>query len=93
MRTFTFDATKAALEHFDRVDEPALHAAYDKGPRATDHAGLVESHRIAADKVRAAFLRDTADVNTPENVDLMSVDTIRDTVRGTLAGRLLRLLP
>lgn len=81
-----FPATKAALERFDRVDEPALHDRRDLRP-------LVEARRAAADRVRAAYLRDTPDVSTPENVELMSVDEIRSIVRGTPLGRLLGMLP
>ena len=90
--TSRFDGTLAALNHFDRVDRPAYEAL-----RANSHAADVEgfdaARREAADKVRAAFLADTADFNELHNVELMSVDVIRREMRGTLLGAILRFLP
>ena len=87
-----FDATHAALECFDAVDRPA-YEALATGARSADLALFDAARRKAADKVRAAFLGDTADYSQPENVELMSVDVIRRTIRGTLLGAMLRWLP
>ena len=87
-----FDATRAALAHFDAVDRPAYEAL-----RTNGHAADVDEYDIArheaAEKVRAAFLADTIDFNEPHNVELMGVDIIRREIGGTLLGAMLRFLP
>ena len=87
-----FDGTREALAHFDSVDRPALDAM-EHGGSQNDLPAFVEARRIAADRVRAAYSRDMRDVETPENIELMSVESIRRLVRYTLAGRMLSWLP
>ncbi len=86
-----FEATNAALLHFDEVDQPALDALRTK--EAMNLSAFMLARRSAADRVRAAFLEDTRHINTPEIVSLLSVDRIREAAGGTLLGRLLRFLP
>lgn len=87
-----FFGTREALDYFDRVDRPALEAM-EKGRTSNDFPAFVEARKTAADRVRAAFSRDMSDVETPENIELMSVDLIRRLARHTLAGRMLSWLP
>jgi hypothetical protein len=87
-----FDGTREALDYFDSVDRPALDAMQkDRSPN--DLSAFVEARRIAADRVRAAFSRDMRDVETPENIELMSVESIRRLACHTLVGRMLSWLP
>ena len=87
-----FAGTREALDYFDSVDRPALDAM-EHGRSSNDLSAFVEARRIAADRVRAAYSRDMRDVETPENIELMSVDLIRRLARHTLAGRMLSWLP
>jgi hypothetical protein len=87
-----FEATCAALEHYDTVDVPA-YEALRSGAKAADVDGFTLARHDAADKVRTAFLADTADFNEAHNVELMAVDVIRREVGGTLLGAFLRYLP
>lgn len=89
----TFSATHEALEQYDAVDGPALDAMRRKMGGVVNVWGFDEARKRAADKVRAAFLVDTGDVNTEENVELMSIEKIRDATESTVIGRLLGLLP
>ena len=86
-----YEATQDALDHFSSVDQPALDALLRQ--KATDLPGFANARKQAVDRVRAAFLKDTQDFNTPENVELMSIDVIRREVRGTLLARLFSFLP
>jgi hypothetical protein len=65
----------------------------EHGLSSNDFPAFVEARRIAADRVRAAYSRDMRDVETPENIELMSVDSIRRLARHTLVGRMLSWLP
>lgn len=85
-----YEATHAALEHFDHVDKPAFDALRKT---CTSLPRLDEARKRAADRVRAAFLHDTEDFNTPEFVDLMSVERIRAAAHDTFLGAVLGLLP
>ena len=87
-----FDGTREALDYFDSVDRPALDAM-EQGGSSNDLPAFVEARKTAADRVRAAYSRDMRDVETPENIELMSVDSIRRIVRHTLVGRMLSWLP
>lgn len=87
-----FAGTREALDYFDSVDRPALEAM-QKDRSQSNLSAFVEARRIAADRVRAAYSRDMRDVETPENIELMSVDLIRRLARYTLAGRMLSWLP
>ena len=87
-----FEGTRAALERFDAVDRPAYEALRTNG-QAADVEGFDVARREAADKVRAAFIADTADFNELHNVELMSVEVIRREMRGTFLGAILRFLP
>jgi hypothetical protein len=87
-----FAGTREALEYFDSVDRPLLDAM-EKDSSPGDFSALVDARRTAADRVRAAFSRDMRDVETPENIELMSVDSIRRLARHTLVGRMLGWLP
>lgn len=84
--------TREALAYFDSVDRPALDAM-EHGHSSNDLPALVEARRIAADRVRAAYTRDMRDVETPENIELMSVESIRRLARNTLMGRMMSWLP
>jgi len=86
-----YESTQDALDHFNAVDQPALDALLRH--KATDLSGFARARRLAVDRVRAAFLKDTQDFNTPENVELLSIDVIRREVRGTLLARLFSFLP
>lgn len=87
-----FAGTREALAHFDSVDRPALDAMQkDRSPN--DLSSFVEARRIAADRVRAAYSRDMRDVETPENIELMSVESIRRLARYTPIARMLSWLP
>lgn len=88
-----YEATRAALEHFDRVEQPALEVLRKRNGAAVNLAGFTDARKVAADKVRAAFLADTPGVNTPEIVEVMSVERIRKAVRNTLLGQMLGFLP
>ena len=88
-----YAATQAALEHFDAVDEPALEGIRRNGGTSLNMSGFVDARRLAADRVRAAYLADTQAFNSPENVDLMSVDKIRKAIAGTFLGKMLGRLP
>jgi hypothetical protein len=88
-----FEATQAALEHFNSVDQPALDAMRANRRTASALFEFTAAHRLAADRVRAAFLADTAHFNTPENVELMSIEKIRRSLGGTPLGMLLGFLP
>lgn len=88
-----YEATNAALEYYDAVSEPAFDAIRSNGGSSLDMSGYSSARRQAADRVRAAYLKDTERFNSPENVELMSVDRIRQAVRGTLLGKMLGLLP
>lgn len=86
-----FAGTREALDYFDSVDSPALDAM--QKDRSPNLSAFVDARRIAADRVRAAFSRDMRDVETPENIELMSVESIRRLARNTLVGRMLSWLP
>jgi hypothetical protein len=88
-----FRATHLALDHYDAVDAPALALMHRKSAIAANIAAFNEARKHAADKVRAAFAKDTGDVIAQENIELMSVEKIRDATERTLLGRLLALLP
>jgi hypothetical protein len=88
-----FGMTHAALAAFDDVDRPALDAMRRDERTARDLAAFTDAHRRAADRVRAAYLEDTRHFNTPENVELMSIERIREGIGGTPLGKLLGLLP
>ena len=92
MRKINWDRTHAALERYDGVDRPAFEAL-TKGPTACDLAAFVAARHQAADRVRAAYLADTADTTRPEDLEVLSVDTIRRNAGGTLMGKMLALLP
>ena len=74
-----YEATRAALARFDRLD-----------PGAED---FMRARRDAADQVRAAWLADTRGINTPDMVEVLPVDRIRKQMNGCLLGRLLSFLP
>jgi hypothetical protein len=88
-----YQATSAALEHYDAVDKPAYEAIEKDHGTSLDMSGFVCARRLAADRVRAAYAKDTQSFSNPENVELLSVDVIRRTIGGTLAGKMLGLLP
>lgn len=90
---FRYEATHAALDQFDNVDRPAFEALRTNGSAAANLRRFIEARKAAADRVRAAFLHDTQDFNTPEFVAVMSVDRIRLAARDTFLGHLLVLLP
>jgi hypothetical protein len=89
----TFAATHAALDQYDAVDGPAVEALRRNRAGSVNLTGFVTARKSAADLVRAAYLHDTEDINTPENVELMSVERIRAAIGGTFLGRMLGLLP
>ncbi|HET9576753.1 MAG TPA: hypothetical protein VFP44_02940 [Usitatibacter sp.] len=88
-----YEATNAALEYYDTVSEPAFDAIRGNGGSSLDMSGYDSARRVAADRVRAAYLKDTGHFNSPENVELMSVERIRRAVGGTILGKMLGLLP
>ena len=88
-----YQATSAALDRYDAVDKPAFEAFGKNNGKSLDMPGFVAARRLAADRVRAAYLKDTQAFSSPENVELMSVDVIRRTIGGTFAGKMLSLLP
>lgn len=88
-----YEATQAALEHFDTVDQPAVDGARSNGAGTLNLSGYVSARKVAADRVRAAYLKDTGHFNSQEIVELMSVDRIRKAVGGTILGKLLGMLP
>ncbi len=88
-----FEATSAALAHYDAVDQPAVDGIRKGNGASVNLRGYVSARKIAADKVRAAYLKDTEHFNSPENVELMSVEKIRKAVGGTILGKMLKLLP
>ena len=87
-----FDGTREALDYFDSVDRPALDEM-ERGRSPTDLPAFVEARRIAADRVRAAYSRDMRDLENPENIELMSVESIRRLASDTLLRRILSWLP
>lgn len=87
-----FTGTREALAYFDSVDRPALEAMAH-GRSSNDLPAFVVARRAAADRVRAAYSCDMRDVETPENIELMSVELIRRLARYTLMGRMLSWLP
>lgn len=89
----TFSATHQALDQYDAVDGPAVDAMRRTLTGVIDVWGFDDARKRAADKVRAAYLVDTGDLNTEENVELMSVEKIRDATSSTVIGRMLGLLP
>jgi hypothetical protein len=89
----TFEATQAAIEHFDAVDQPALDAMRGNNGTSLNLSGFAQARKVAADRVRAAYLEDTRHFNTSELVELMSVDRIRRAMGGTFLGKLLGFLP
>ena len=89
----TFDATTAALAHFDAVSQPALNVMRKSNGSPVNFGGYVDARKVAADRVRAAYLQDTEHFNTEENVKLMSVERIRRAVSGTILGKMLGMLP
>ena len=88
-----YQATSAALERYDAIDKPAYEAIERDHGTSLDMSGFVSARKLAADRVRAAYVKDTQSFCNPENVELMSVDVIRRAVGGTLAGKMLGLLP
>ena len=88
-----YEATSAALGHYDAIDKPAYEAIERNHGTSLDMAGFVSARKVAADRVRAAYLEDTQAFSSPENVELLSVDVIRKIIGGTLAGKMLQLLP
>ena len=88
-----YQATSAALGHYDKVDKPAFEAIEKNHGTILDMSGFVSARKLAADRVRAAYLKDTQAFSNPENVELLSVDVIRRIIGGTLAGKMLQLLP
>jgi hypothetical protein len=88
-----FRATHLALDHYDAVDAPALELMHLKSALAANIAAFDDARKRAADKVRAAFVKDAGDVVAEENIGLMSVERIRDATERTLLGRMLALLP
>ena len=88
-----YQATSVALDRYDAVDKPAFEAIERRHGSSLDMSGFVCARRLAADRVRAAYLKDTETFSNPENVELLSVEVIRRTVGGTLAGKMLGLLP
>ena len=92
MRKIDWDATRAALERYDAIDKPAFDAL-QAGATACDLAVFVAARHQAADRVRAAYLRDTHDTTTPENLEVLSVEVIRRDAGGTPLGKMLALLP
>ena len=90
--TLTYEATRAALDHYDRVDAPALDAMR-RDKSCADLTAFTHARRKAADRVRAAFLKDIGERDTEENVALMSVERIRARLEKTLLGKMLGLLP
>jgi hypothetical protein len=88
-----YQATSAALGRYDSIDKPAFEAIEKSLGAALDMSGFVSARKLAADRVRAAYLKDTEAFSSPENVELMSVEVIRRTIGGTLAGKMLQLLP
>jgi len=88
-----YEATHTALGRFDAVDHPAVEAIRAQRGTSLDMDAFVLARRLAADRVRAAYLQDTQRFSSPENVDLMSVDEIREQVAGTPLGKMLGLLP
>lgn len=89
----TFRATHVALDHYDAVDRPALDEMHVSSRAAANLAAFSEARKRAADRVRAAFAKDAGDVVAGENIELMSVESIRDATGRTPLGRLLALLP
>ena len=92
MRKINWDATRSALERYDAIDRPAFEALAN-GATACDLAAFVAARHQAADRVRAAYIKDTADTTTPENLEVLSVEVIRRDVGGTPMGKMLALLP
>jgi hypothetical protein len=88
-----YEATLAALERYDAVDRPTADKLRHNGSRSLNLSGFTNARRWAADRVRAAFYRDTLSFNTEENVALMSVERIRRAIGGTPLGKLLGFLP
>lgn len=88
-----YRATNAALERFDALDKPAVDAIRRRNGPMLAVEGYICARHLAADRVRAAYLKDTESFSSPENVDLMSVDEIRETIRGTPLGKILQRLP
>lgn len=87
-----FTGTREALAYFDSVDKPTLDAM-EHGRSSNDLPAFVEARRTAADRVRAAYSRDMSDVETPENIELLSVESIRRLSHYTLLGRMFSWLP
>ena len=87
-----FAGTRDALAYFDSVDRPALDAM-EMGPSPNDLPAFVAARRAAADRVRAAYSRDMRDAETPENIELLAVETIRRIAFGTFATRMMGWLP
>lgn len=88
-----FPATHAALDHFDAVDQPALDAMRHKQGGSLNLSVFNDARKRAADKVRAAYLKEIGGNETEENVELMSVEKIRGAIERTFLGRLLGMLP
>jgi len=88
-----YATTQAALDHFDAVDHPAVETLQRRDGIAANFSRFVDARRAAADRVRAAYLHETEAFISEENVDLMSVEEIRESLKLTPLGRILKLLP
>ena len=87
----SYPATQAALDLYDRIETPRDAAPHRE--LVAEFTRFVDARSAAADRVRAAFVEDLRGDDTAENVDLLSIETIRRMIKGTLLGNLLGALP